>query len=498
MNTEDSYSGNNLLGIIDDILDFSKIAAGKLKVEFIEFSLYEKLNEFQTMFFLKAEEKGIAFRVNNSSEVPSVIFSDPTCLCQCLINLVNNAIKFTEKGHVHINVSLDNDSRAFIRFDIEDTGIGISKDRIDAIFKSFTQVDGGPSRKYGGTGLGLSIAKELAGLLGGKLTLTSEEDKGSVFSLVMPTGIDGAGQPLLERGSVIDYIYNNTQNTQQPKFSGHVLVAEDVKTNQVLIEILLNKMGVDVTFAEDGNKALQKVLSNQYDLIFMDIQMPNMNGYEVTEALRKEGITTPIIALTANAMKGDKEKCLEAGCTDYLAKPIDQKQLLEKLRKYIPLEGQSLVEMIDIVKSQVNDLTELCSNQRTPKAQSGELDEVYISSDIINWDQLIGRLGDEALIEEIVPIFLKDCKERFDNLSNAMESEDTKAINFYGHAIKGASRNVCAERLSEIANQLESAGREDNLKSAVSIYEELKTEYEKVALVLSQKDWIQTIKNNNG
>jgi len=502
-------SSHNLLTLINDILDFSKIEAKQLDVEILDCSLGKILNSIESMLRPTIIEKGLEFKIVESDGLPAQIRSDPTRLQQCLINLIGNAIKFTKEGHVYVNISLeDKDNQPYIRFDIEDTGIGIPIDKRGTIFESFSQADGSTTRKYGGTGLGLAITKQLAGLLGGQVTLTSQEGKGSVFSLMIPAGVDVTKQLPLDRFNIIRQLDSRRNGLEKPMFSGKVLVAEDVVTNAVLAESLLHRMGLEVTIAADGKQAVGKALSQKYDLIFMDIQMPRMNGYEATKMprmngyeatkkLRKEGIETPIIALTANAMSGDEGKCICAGCSDFLAKPINRQQLLEKISKYLPSDKQALVETVDTAKSQVDEISELCSNQSTSNAQSSKPDEADISSDIINWDQLIDRLGDEALIKEIAPIFLKDSKERFDNLSDAVESGDTMAINFYGHAIKGAAKNIGAERLSDIACQLENAGRESNLELAISIYKELKTEYEKVVLFLSQPDWTQTAKNNN-
>lgn len=327
-----SNSGKHLLQVINDILDFSKIEAGKLEIELIEFSLDEKLNEVQMLLCKQAEEKEIEIRVNKTNNLPSIICSDPSRIYQCLVNLVNNAMKFTEKGHVYINVFLDdNDSKPFIHFDVEDTGIGISKDRQDAIFESFTQADGSTNRIYGGTGLGLSITKQLAGLLGGELTLTSQEGKGSVFSLVIPANIDVSNKPKMDNEIDTKKIVSCLDNN----LSGHILVAEDCKANQMLIRILLEKMGIKVTIVENGELAVQQALAGNYDLILMDMQMPVMNGYEATKRLRTEGMDIPVVALTASTMVGDRDKCIEAGCDDYLTKPIDRNKLVEMLQKYL-------------------------------------------------------------------------------------------------------------------------------------------------------------------
>ena len=333
-------SSKHLLLVINDILDFSKIEAGKLNIEPRGCSMEQILFAIESMMHSLAKEKGLEFDIRENTSLPANIYTDPDRLQQCLVNLANNAIKFTREGHVYLNIALeDRSGEPYIRFDVEDTGIGIPDDMQDKIFNSFTQADESHTRKYGGTGLGLAITSQLAELLGGKLTLTSQEGKGSLFSLVIPAGLDVTKQPPLNRNVFTEQGDINSRDLQQHRFSGHVLVAEDVEGNQMLIKSLLNKMGLEVTIAVDGNKVLQKALTQQFDLILMDIQMPHMNGYETTRALRKEGITTPIVAQTAYAMKGDDKKCLEAGCDDYLPKPIDRSQLVEMLAKYLPVNA---------------------------------------------------------------------------------------------------------------------------------------------------------------
>jgi len=345
-------SGHNLLMLINDILDFSKIEAGQLDVEIIDCSLGKLLNSVSALMRPKATEKSLEFKVIKGNSLPAEIRSDPTRLQQCLINLVGNAIKFTEKGRVYINVSLeDEDNRPYIRFDVEDTGIGIAKDKQDAIFDSFTQADGSTTRKYGGTGLGLAITKQLTELLGGEMTISSEADKGSVFSFRIPAGVDVAKQPLLDTDNIASYTETDQTKAEQPEFTGSVLVAEDALTNQVLIKSLLERSGLQVTIAEDGVQAVQRAMDQEFDLVFMDIQMPNMNGYEATKELRQGGITTPIVALTANAMKGDDKKCLDAGCDEYLAKPINHDELLKMISKYLPSKELVLASQAEMRKS---------------------------------------------------------------------------------------------------------------------------------------------------
>ena len=336
-------SAGNLMTIIDDMLDFSKIESGKLEIECVNCSLGEILNSIESMMHSQTEEKGLEFEILEANGLPDQIYTDPSRLRQCLINLINNAIKFTENGFVHVNISLEEiDNKPFIHFDVEDTGIGIAHDNQQNIFESFTQADGSTCRKYGGTGLGLAITKQLVNLLGGEISLKSKEGKGSVFSLKIPAGIDIRSQPFLDRHNIANKLTFAGDQPDTTKFPGSVLVAEDVITNQILIKQILNNAGLEVTLAENGKEAVEKALQQQFDIIFMDMMMPVMNGYEATRKLRGKGLNTTIIAVTANAMKGDKRKCLEAGCNDYLSKPISRDELYEILEKHLHVKSPAI------------------------------------------------------------------------------------------------------------------------------------------------------------
>jgi len=329
-------SGESLLNLIDDILDFSKIEAGKIYIEIADCSLKKVLNRVESMIRFYVEEKGLEFKIVRSDSLPARIRTDSVRLRQCLTNLVGNAVKFTKKGHVYLNVSLERDNgESFIRFDVEDTGAGIPAERQQAIFESFVQADKTVGRTFGGTGLGLTITKRLTELLGGTLGLTSEEGKGSVFTLRIPTGIDTRRLPACEQDDT-DGRHADEQQPQEPRFSGRVLVVEDVPTNRKLLMLLLEKMGFEVSIAEDGRRAIDKAQAESFDLILMDMQMPHVNGYEATRLLKQEGTTTPIIAVTAHAMKGDDKRCIEAGCDGYLSKPIDRDKLIATIRKCLP------------------------------------------------------------------------------------------------------------------------------------------------------------------
>ncbi len=329
-------SSSTLLQLINDILDFSKIEAGKLDVEQIECSLKELLTNLELMMSPAANNKGLQFKVNYEKSLPAVIRTDPVRLKQCLINLCNNAIKFTKQGHVHLNVSLQEAfDGAQIKFEVEDTGIGIPAEKQETIFEAFMQADGDHTRKYGGTGLGLAIARKLIKLLGGSISLKSIPGKGSTFTIVLPPGVDVNNQPSIGEYVEPDETEDERSDFEQHQFSGKVLVAEDTPTNQLLIRLLLEKLGIDVTIAENGKEAVEIASDESFDLIFMDMHMPEMSGYEATEVLRQKGLLTPIVALTASAMKGDAEKCMAAGCSAYLCKPIERAVLLHTIQRFL-------------------------------------------------------------------------------------------------------------------------------------------------------------------
>jgi PAS domain S-box-containing protein len=492
-------SGENLLQLINDILDFSKIEAGKLDIEMVDCSLEQLLAAIESLMRPTATKKGLAFEVLQCTELPARIHTDPVRLRQCLTNLVDNAIKFTEKGHVYVNVSLQEVddkgcSGPYLRFDVEDTGIGIPAHKQELIFEKFMQVDGSHTRRYSGTGLGLPITKQLAYLLGGELSLTSEESKGSVFSLTIPAGVEVKSQPLFNKYSFVNELDQQPDVTEQAEFSGRVLVAEDSLTNQMLIKLLLEKMGLQVTIAEDGKEAVDKALSQPFELIFMDIQMPNMNGYEATRTLRKKGLKTAIVALTAYAMRGDDEKCIAAGCSDYMAKPIDRKQLRQIIRKYLPSESTALSERIDSVKSRVDELGRLCSDESSPQAQPTESADVREKESIVDWALIEEVCGDEDVIKDIVEIFLEDGPLCIESIAGAIKAKKPADIQLYAHKLKGSASHVGATRLSQTAYHLERAARKKDMAAAASLFEDVQAEFEKVESFLSRADWIETAK----
>ena len=335
-------NSKNLRHLIDDILDYSKIEAGKMEIHQCECRVGDLLEEIESMLRPSTVKKNIAFEILQCDFTPQVIRTDPLRLRQCLINLISNAIKFTETGHVYVNVSLlKYQENAYIQFDVEDTGIGIAKEKISVIFNSFTQVDATTTRKYGGTGLGLSITQKLVELLNGEISVVSTEGRGSVFTIKIPVGVKWPDEeaPVWNKYLPVDEI-NELLETEKgtTMYQGKILVAEDNPSNQKLIDILLRKLGLEVALAADGLEAIEQCSEQTFDIILMDMQMPNLNGYDATRQLRAQGVKTPIIAVTANAMTGDEQKCIDVGCDGYLSKPIDRSKLEELISQHLTVQ----------------------------------------------------------------------------------------------------------------------------------------------------------------
>jgi signal transduction histidine kinase/DNA-binding NarL/FixJ family response regulator len=486
-------SGLNLLRLIDDILDLSKIEANKFEVEINECSLGQLLNSVESLMMSKAKTEGLNFKIIEEGRLPAQISTDVTRLRQCLINLVGNAVKFTRQGHVYLRVSLQEiEDTPFIRFDVEDTGIGIPKDKQKEIFETFVQADSSTSRKFGGTGLGLAISKRLAQLLGGQLTMTSESGKGSVFSLIIPARVDITKQPFLDRQNIKSHEEIDDKQERQVKFSGNILVAEDARTNQVLIKSLLKRFGLQVTIAEDGNQAVEQALSKQFDLIFMDIEMPNMNGYEATKALRKEGLNIPIVALTAYAMKGDDEKCLEAGCDDYISKPIEHKKLLQILNKHLPQENRDMSKRIDSATTDVDQLSRLCSETATSENAPSESTDKHYGDCPVDFE-IIQKIydDDDEILKETLKIFFEDAPDTIEHLAEAVKAKDCENVKMYAHKLKGLARHVAANKITDMLFDLETKGREERLDGSEALFADIQIEFDKLITFLSRPDWLE-------
>ena len=330
-------NGDHLLNIINDILDISRIEAGKMDIAKSRCPLIEILSDLWAMMHVKVSGKPVELRFVAEDPLPEMIETDPQRLKQIFINLLGNAIKFTQSGHVTLRVSaLDVDDPSTLRFDVEDSGIGIPGKNLENLFDSFSQGDASVTRRFGGSGLGLAISKRLTIMLGGQLTAESTEGVGSTFSLTLPVdSFQGNRMISINANDLVSEFKPVEITTNLPC---RVLLVDDRRDVRFLAQQILENAGATVILAEDGLEAIKAVArvtenSEHIDIIVMDMQMPTMDGYSAAAKLRSSGCDLPIIALTANAMSGDREQCLTAGCDDYVSKPIDRAVLLEKVRQ---------------------------------------------------------------------------------------------------------------------------------------------------------------------
>jgi two-component system sensor histidine kinase/response regulator len=345
-------SADSLLTVINDILDFSKIEAGKVDLEFDEFNLRDSLEATLKTLALRADQKGLELLCEIASSVPDVVRGDSNRLRQVLFNLVGNAIKFTGKGEVALNVHVeaeDGDDRT-LHFTVSDSGIGIPPEKQKLIFQPFAQADNSTTRKYGGTGLGLTISKRLVGLMEGKMWVESEAGRGSQFHFTAlfktpkkPIEVRTIAQPEMLRGVRVSIVDDN--GARDPETVLHVLVAEDNAVNQRLAVRMLEKRGHRVVVANNGHEVLDALAKDMFDLVLMDVQMPEIDGFQATTEIREKekgtGRHQIVIAVTAHAMRGDQERCLAAGMDGYLVKPIRPQALDDVLEKHLTLRTES-------------------------------------------------------------------------------------------------------------------------------------------------------------
>jgi signal transduction histidine kinase/AmiR/NasT family two-component response regulator len=347
-------NGEYLLQLINDILDLSKIEAEKIEIEQVACSPVHLVDDVAALMRVRAEAKGLPLQTEYAGDIPDKIQCDPTRLRQILINLVGNAIKFTETGRVRIVTRLATGAgqRPRLQIDVIDTGIGLTKEQMSLIFQPFTQADASTTRTFGGTGLGLTITKRLAEMLGGGVTISSSPGEGSTFTVKVETGTLDDVRMLKNLEEEKTACSPMTKSTAAPvsRLDCRILLAEDGPDNQRLISFVLKKAGAHVTVAENGQIAMERVLAasdcgEPFDVVLMDMQMPVMDGYEASRNLRLKGYTLPIIALTAHAMNHDRQKCITAGCDDYSTKPIDREKLISLIAHYA--SQQTPAEMLD-------------------------------------------------------------------------------------------------------------------------------------------------------
>ncbi|MBN2416576.1 PAS domain S-box protein [bacterium] len=440
-----SESSKNLLGLLNDILDYSKIEADRIEIYTCPFSVEELISNLQQEFASRAAAKHLTLTSTVSKDMPEMLTGDSGRIRQILINLVNNAVKFTGEGEIVISAESmgraaakkgAHGDRITVQFSVTDTGIGIEHDRIESIFDSFVQGDGSATRKYGGTGLGLAICKELVELMGGSISVESRAGAGSRFFFTLPLQIAEGAAPVV----VPNRQAETAAEAGESEFSCSVLVAEDDPINQLVIEKMLMKLGCRVDIAADGKAALEAVNDKEYDLVFMDIQMPVLNGLDAVRKIRNTASLgpkrrVPIIALTVHAYEKDRQRCLNAGMNDYLLKPIAMTDIKKKLQRYRNGEYGAVIPAAPRVEDSID--------MKAILAQTG---------------------GREALLKKTCETYRSSAEELLRDLETSIKNRDAADISKIAHSLETASASIGGKRAQQAASAVETAARSNNYR----------------------------------
>ena len=437
-------NGEHLLELINDILDLSKVEAGKVEMERVACSPVQIGEDAVSLMRVRAIEKGLSLDARYEFPLPEAILVDPARVRQILINLVGNAVKFTSRGRVEIVLRCAADvqaGRATIAFDVKDTGIGMTGEQIDRLFQPFAQADSSTTRQYGGTGLGLAISKRLAETMGGDIQVVSRPGEGSTFTFTMEVELALPVRMLNNISEVAEQASHRSQSTcpAAVRLRGRVLLAEDGPDNQKLISMILGKAGAEVDLAVNGLVAVEMALAARlagagYDAILMDMQMPEMDGYEATRKLRLAGYTGAIIALTAHAMAGDRAKCIDAGCDDYATKPVDRGALLTTLARLMG-SSPAAAEPEPAVTQ--------------PAQAPAQADGGAIRS----------QFADDPEMSELIEAFVARLPETADAMAEAMANNCFDELRRLAHQLKGSGGGYGYPSLTEQARKLEDSAR---------------------------------------
>ena len=444
-------SGKHLLGIINDILDFSKVEAGKLDIEQADFELEKVMENVSNLISDKTASKGLALKFEIDPQAPNFLIGDPLRLGQILINYSNNAVKFTDQGEIIISVRLleETETDVLMRFAVRDTGIGLTEEQMGKLFQSFQQADTSTSRKYGGTGLGLAISKKLANLMGGDVGVESEHGQGSTFWFTASLGKGTAkereegdqGAALMEKLAALK--------------GALILLVEDNEFNQQIAMELLSDAGFKIEVAENGQQALEKLDKQTYDIVLMDMQMPVMDGVTATKEIRKDSrfAELPVVAMTANVMAAEVEKCYQAGMNDHVGKPIEPEDLFGKLLKWIkPREFGSAAEPLSPVQT----------DPESQPAPPGKQDDL---ADVPGLDTDLGLkrfMGKKAFYLDMLRKYAEKQIEIPDQIRQTLAANDPGTAERLAHTIKGVSGNIGATGVQAIAAELEHSIKHNN------------------------------------
>lgn len=496
-------SGTHLVGLINDILDLSKIESGRMELEIRPCNPWELMTEVVSVMKMKAVEQGITLDHVIEGQIPSTIESDPTRLRQVLMNLVGNAVKFTETGGVRLVAdTVVEAGQPRVRFRVTDTGVGMTSEQCGKIFQEFVQADSSVTRRFGGTGLGLAISKRLTEALGGNIAVESQPGVGSTFSFTVSPG-ELADVVLIDHETAVQQTARLNQPGQQSGLTirfqpSRVLVTDDTPANRQLVSLVLTKSGLIVDQAENGLQAVEKASGGDFDLLLMDMQMPVMDGFTATRKLRAAGIEAPIMALTANVMQSDRDRCTEAGCSGFLTKPIDIDKLLATLAEILPLDETPIeedspsllstdepsthslcaVEPIAEVTPIDEMLAELPEATASPSAHFSDRDEEYQPERPAAALPPVESTLPLEIPEffEIVVQFVQSLPQTLGQISDAIEQEDFTRILDLSHKLKGTGGTVGfpaftgpAQRLHQLAADKVTTGMSEDLLEITKI-----------------------------
>ena len=448
-------SGEHLLQLINDVLDLSKVESGHVELEQIRFSPYAVIHEVITVLSGKAQDKGISIDFQVEDRTPETLLSDPTRLRQIATNLVSNAIKFTDVGGVTVRAGLRS-RRGEARFclEVRDTGIGLPASSFESIFDEFVQADSSITRRFGGTGLGLPISRRFARMMGGDIVVASAQDQGSTFTVTIDPGpLDGVG--LLSDAEARASVDRERPADEMGVWTfppRRVLVVDDAEENRDLLALVLGEVGLEVACAENGQVALDAVESDRFDMVLMDMQMPVMDGYTAAGKLRERGFEKPVIALTANAMKGFEKKCLDAGCSGYLPKPIEIDVLLETLASLLGGERRAAAPA-----SPVEDVP---ASEGRPQGEAG--------------GRITSRLASNAKFLPTISKFVERLEEKLHAMDELLEARDAEELAAMAHWLKGSSGMVGFDAFAEPAKSLEDLARAEKWPEIEGALEELR------------------------
>ena len=461
-------SGEALLVLINDILDLSKIEAEKMELEHQAFDPTELMEEMRDLFQLRAQEKGLSLEILCEGELPHLMMGDRGRLWQVLTNLIGNAFKFTEKGSVTVRLRRESPHDGQVRISVEDTGLGISSEHQEHLFESFRQVDASITRKFGGTGLGLTISRKLVEMMGGMIGLESEPNVGSTFWFQIPLELAPEGSGVISK---MDGTEKGDAESADSQLEGNILVCEDNRTNIDVLKAMLGQLGeFEISTASNGRAGVAQCMDHKYSMILMDVQMPILDGLMATQLIRQQdgpNKNTAIVALTANALSGDREKCLEAGMDDYLSKPILPDPLRSALKKWLKRTSSPEEDLKGIVSPVDHDeVTE------APKS------DVAVALDV---EVLYGRLmGDRSLAKDVLEAFIEESTDLISRLISSLENWNLEESGKLAHTLKGATSNVSADALNALFVRLESALRSESKDEVGLIKESLPKELKRL------------------